>query len=204
MNKQIDYLKKLYETAKSLNDNDFEECESLRTSAYALLEAMFGINSIYVKQLEKRMKGTATAWLKSTRAILKSAIVDLESGVLHKLEYSIVIGTLADFLLQAKTLNKGGEEGKKPSSVLLSAVFEDFLSNLCKINRLEIPEKAQTKIDLLKTNSIINPIQANRLGVIKEIRNYAFHAKWDKFSNYDIGKSIKDLEDIMSELSSIN
>jgi hypothetical protein len=174
MNKQIDYLKKLYEKAKSLTDNDFEECESLRTSAYALLEAMFGVNSIYVKQLEKRMKGTATAWLKSTRAILKSAIVDLESGVLHKLEYSIVIGTLEDFLLQAKELNKGGEEGKKPSSVLLSAVFEDFLSNLCKINRLEIPEKAQTKIDFFKKKSIINPIQANRLGVIKRNKKLCF------------------------------
>lgn len=161
---------------------------------------MLGENSIYVKQLEKRMLGNASAWIRSVRAIIKSAIVDIESGAIRKYEYSIIIGTLEDFLIQAKQFNKGGEDGKKPASVLLSAVFEDFLSKLCKINNLQIPESAQSKIDSLKSNSIINPIQATRLSSIKEIRNYAFHANWDKISNSDIGKSIKDIEDIMSEL----
>lgn len=196
----LDYLKQLYQKADSITSNDFEECESLRTSAYAVLEAMLGENSIYVKQLEKRMRGNASAWIQSVRAIIKSAIVDIESGAIRKYEYSIIIGTLENFLIQAKQLNKGGEEGKKPASVLLSAVFEDFLSKICKINNLQIPESAQSKIDSLKSNSIINPIQATRLSSIKEIRNYAFHANWDKFSNSDIGKSIKDIEDIMSDL----
>ena len=198
MNSQLDYLNKLLDKANLLNENKFEECESFRTSAYAVLEAMLGENSIYLKQLEKRMKGNATAWLRSTRAIIRSAISDIENGVLVKLEYSIIIGTFEDLLLQAKQLNKGGEEGKKPASVLLAAVFEDFLSRLCKVNKLEVPSKANTKIELLKSKSIINPIQSTRLNSIKEIRNYAFHANWDKFSNSDIGTAINDLEDIMS------
>ncbi len=200
MSRQIEYLKKLYQQSQNMTERNNEACESLRTSSYSILSSLFGEQSIYVRQLGKLMSGYAGAFLTEVRAILRSAITDLENGALSKYEQHLLLGTFEDFLIQAKELNKGGEEGKKPAAVLTVGVFEDFLSRLCTVSGLTPPDSAQAKIDLLRSKGIIDTIQSSRLGTIKQLRNFAFHADWNKFTNADVGRSIKDLEELMSIL----
>ena len=200
MDKRIEYLQMLFSESKNIQKTDHRGAESLRTSAYSTLSSVFGSGSIYCRQLENFMHGYAGAFIDEYYAILKSALRDLEHGALLKTENFIILGTFDNLLNQAKELNKGGEEGKKPAGVLTSAVFEDFLSRLCIINGFEVPNTAQGKINLLATNSIINAIQKKRFETIREMRNSALHAQWEGFSNADVGRSIKDLEDLMSQL----
>ena len=197
MSEQINYLKQLYETSRNLSNKDHESCQSLRVSAYSTLISMFGENSIYVKQLDGFMKGYAGAFLSDIRAILKSVLQDIENGALINYEQKIIVGAFENFLEQAKKLNQGGDEGKKPAGVLVSAVFEDLLSRICIINGETPPNKPQSKIDLLRTKGIIDTIVSSRFETIKELRNKAFHAKWDEFTNQDVGRSINELEDLM-------
>ena len=204
MNNQIEYLKKLSELANRLTENDDEKCESLRTSAYSTLSNLFGDESIYVRQLERNMRGYAGAFIMEVRAIIKSALHDFESGALYKYESLVLIDAFEKFLSQAKELNKGGEDGKKPASVLVAAVLEDFLSRMCLLNKLNIPGSAQGKIDLLKSKLLINSIEASRFESIKELRNFSFHTKWESFTNADFDRSIKDLEDLIINLMNKN
>ncbi|MBN2425371.1 MAG: hypothetical protein JXR46_02410 [Calditrichaceae bacterium] len=198
LNRHVDYLKQLFKESQKLKNGDHESCESLRTSAYSTICSLFGEESVYAKQLGKYMNGAAGAFIEKYRAILHSSLRDIENGALEKYELYIYLNSFEDFLKQAKQLNNGGNEGKKPAGVLVSAVFEDFLSRLCKTNGENPPDSAKSKIDLLKSKSILNTIESSRMETIKELRNKAMHAKWDDYDNSDVGKAISDLEDILS------
>ena len=202
MNHRIEYLKELYDKSQEITKNDHGKAETLRTSSYSVLSSLFGENSIYVRQLEPIMKGYAGAFIHDIRAILQSAVTDLEKGALTSYEQTLLLGTFENFLIQARELNKGGDNGKKPAGVLVSGVFEDFLSRLCRFHELEPPRKAQGKIDLLKSEQVINAIQASQLETLRELRNSAFHAEWDDYTNKNVGDSIEELEDLISHLLS--
>ncbi len=126
MGKQRDYLKRLYELSQVTPKSDHEAAEPLRTSSYATLQSMFGDQSIYVQQLRNVMRGYAGVFVPDVRAILRSALTDVENGALTKYEFTLLLAAFEDFLIQAKQLNRGGEDGKKTSGCVDSSRVRRF------------------------------------------------------------------------------
>lgn len=201
--RQVEHLKRIYEELLQAQKGhpDEELPTRLRVQARSTLQSLFGKDCHYLSEMEG-FQGYASAWLKEMAGVVSAAIQDYEGGALQSYEATVVVDTLDDLLEQAIQANKGGEDGKKVAAVIVAAVFEDALSRICTRYGIQPPDSAEGKIQALKGKCVINAIQTRQLATIQSLRNSAFHAKWDEFSNADVSSCQRDLVALISTLSS--
>jgi uncharacterized protein YutE (UPF0331/DUF86 family) len=129
--------------------------------------------------------------------ILKRLSRDVENGLVASITIAASAETLDDLLDQASDYHT--RKNKVGAGILATAVFEDTMRRLARINEVaEIDVKADRIISNLDSKGIITGIMAKRCRVAAGVRNRALHAQWDEFSLTDVEDVIRLTRELLS------
>jgi uncharacterized protein YutE (UPF0331/DUF86 family) len=178
---------------------DVAKWYSWGTSAMHLLKLVFGESSIHFTEFEKVYHVAPRSFSMKAQAlkgIFSAAKVDFAGGYAISLEASIAGEIFADFVALAKeALN---QKQKDVAAVLGCAALEDTLKKLASMNGLEIEGKdLQEIVNALKTKGLVSGAEKKILHPMRDVRNDALHADWDKISEIHAASVISTVEQLI-------
>lgn len=162
------------------------------TSAKNLIEKTCGKDSSYYTQIEDLyIKSNGSSFcMPHCIGVLKAAYTDLKAGLLEDTKALITAEVFSDFIEKAEYLLK--ERYKLPSAVLLRAVLEDGLRNLCKKNGISLPDRP--KLDWMNAEltkaGVYNKNKQKQVTAWAGIGNSAAHGRPDEFTDTDVKNMI--------------
>jgi hypothetical protein len=135
---------------------------------------------------------------------LRAAQLDLTDGILS-LERQLQGKIAIDLMEQAEQLLAEGTPGAYdhiPAAVLAGAVLEQFLRALCTRQSPPISlnldngnlKTLATLVNDLEEVKLYNAVEKKQLKVWVEIRNFAAHGQFDKFTSAQVHAMIKDVK----------
>lgn len=129
--------------------------------------------------------GMADNRVDNIAAILKQLVVDIDDGLLDRVEVQARSVVFGDFLDHADHYLRGGNHA--PAGVIAGVVFEDTIRQACERNR--IPQRdvnLDQLVSALRKADALTDVQAARARAAAATRTKATHAQWDEFSADDV------------------
>lgn len=168
------------------------------TSALSLIKGVFGADSPQFQNMQKLYDKTS-GWvsdMESLRGVFLAAKSDYEGGYLFSLSSQISGELLGDFVSMAKAALSDGH--KDVAAVLACAALEDTLKKFAVLNGLRCEDKEMSEVvNALKAAGLVTGAQRSLLDTMPKIRNYAFHANWDKIQAPDVSSVIGYVEQFL-------
>lgn len=126
------------------------------------------------------------ARLSTLRGILSSALEEINSGFLYKIEHLISGDFFMSIMDEAEELVK--KHHKDPAAVLLRVVIENTLKDLCdREGIVYVPkEKASSLNTKLKQAGVYAIPMERKIQANLDIGNFAAHGEFSKFSEKDV------------------
>lgn len=166
------------------------------TSAGALLNALFGRDSVYVQNFNKVEFATWKWQFDKAIGVFKAAREDYEKGFVFSLSQSIAGELFGDFVSLAKRCLVEGQ--KDPASVLASAALEDALKRYASGSGIDVNDRTmQEVVNALKSKGLVGGAQKTMLDVMPRLRDYAMHGNWDKLKIEDVSSVIAFVEQFL-------
>lgn len=132
-------------------------------------------------------------------AVLERLANDIQAGLLETVANQTRVETFDDMLDHAEEYKK--KNMKEGAGVLASAVFEDTIRRIARINNIQdIGTKLDELISALSKETLTS-IVAKRCRASADIRNKALHANWDEFTMQDVEASITLTRELLAVIS---
>lgn len=180
------------------------QIEQILLGSLSLASYCYGEKSRQVEILYNVKKNYSQASFNSYEYQTKHNVVgflenlksDLTLGIMTSIEKQTKGLIYNDMLQLAKQLIDDGY--KESSSVLACGAFEDCMKNIALQNGLSVSDSDLSEvINALKSNSIMQSVQASVAKSHVKLRNKAFHAEWSKVDIPEIKSLISFLEEII-------
>jgi hypothetical protein len=124
--------------------------------------------------------------LSALRGILSSALDEINSGFLYKIEHLISGDFFMSVIDEAEELVK--KHHKDPAAVLLRVIIENTLKDLCDREGIAyVPkDKASSLNTKLKQAGVYGLPMERKIQANLDIGNFAAHGEFSKFSEKDV------------------
>jgi len=181
---------------------DITSSQAWLNSTVNLINIVGLTGGTYIKESQKLLDnednkiGIPCMVLQKMLGILISASDEWNRGFNKKVEYIVIAKTFDDFLDFAQTYHKANKT--KESSTLVSTVLEDTIKKIAKKNDLETKDQPlEPLIDKLVKANVFNQTDSKQVKVYTDIRNNAFHARWEKIDIKAVGSMIKGVRELI-------
>jgi hypothetical protein len=193
-------IEELIERSAQIADTDMMQrdnqwiasCQSWKVEALNIIQLAIPVESNPYRDIIKDAAGNVRGMpeqIRTAGVAMKAMLSDLDAGVIADFGNTIRAETLDDLLDQAKEYHR--RNNKEGAGILATAVFEDTVRRLARINQTDEPGvKTDQIISELSKRQVITGILAKRCRVAAGVRNHALHAQWTEFS-------LEDVEDVM-------
>jgi hypothetical protein len=177
-----------------------QEWNRWRTSALNIIEVSFGVDSVHFEQLKKAIADWETQGfdysIEAAKGVFLAARADFEGGYVSSLEQGIAGEVFGSLFNSARAAL---EEGYKDSAaVLASAAFEDSLKKIGTLHGLNVAEQELGNfIGALKSQQLLQGGAAKSAEHYQNLRNWAFHANWQKITEEQVGGLIGFVEQLL-------
>ena len=168
------------------------------TSAESLLLAVCRENSPYYQNFIKSLKTCAGSKsdVDCLGGIFLSAREAFLAGYLFDVERDVSAEIFGDFVVLARRALS--EDNKDVAAVLGAAALEDALKRYAASNGLDVDDSTMSEvISALKSKGLVSGAQKSMLSAMLQMRNFAIHAKWEKFTKPDVSGLIGFVEQFL-------
>lgn len=182
---------------------DLELAQEWYTRASALIERVFGRNSVYFEQLPPAKAVWEERSPKKTVAILRAAKRDWDSGYVFKIRRVVEADVFDDGLEQAEhLLTSGGYY--QAAAVLAGAVLETHLRSMCEQQGIPTQKSNGNRlmidvmnIELAKSGAF-NKLKGKEITAWAAIRNSAAHGRPEEFTKDDVARMIDGVRSLVT------
>ncbi len=171
----------------------------------ALISSLYDDSNTYSDQIIKarekyvhyhRQVPEAHQLMTLLRGILETIKYELENGLIVSLRSQIEGEVFGDFISLAKKLISDGQ--KDPAAVLACGALEDSLKKYATKHGLNFyDEDLSFVINSLKSKGLLKGAQSGVVQSYVQLRNKAFHAKFDKIDVPEISSLIAFVEQFL-------
>lgn len=172
-----------------VDEDDLGSCIRWASNALTVARQLLGPNDFSVKLIEDAMSRAAQykqppeSLNTQARGVLQALKLDFEGGHLVNIRNQIRTDVESDFLSQAHRLLEDGS--KDPAAMLIGAVLEDALRQLCRGNGVSGGDNIESMNAPLRTAGVYGLPQQQQVTAWAAIRNKADHGHFDQ---YDIAE----------------
>ncbi len=181
-----------------------------KTNVLSLLGMLTNGKDQVTHRIEEVRAYGYSAYAEEILGIVKGLKSDYETGILISLAQHVEANIAADYLRQAEQLLGEGVPGQYdyvPAAVLLGAILESNLRQLCRDQNPPIPTvKANSDpkmlnalIEDLANANVFNKMMADKLRSWAKIRNYAAHGEFTQFSRADVDQMYSGVQDFLAK-----
>jgi hypothetical protein len=161
-------------------------CQQWRTSCRNFLSRVVG-DDVHYTDFEKNT-GNSEDKVKQALAVMQALKADMEAGFLFERDELIKAEVFNDILEQAEHLL--GHGYKDPAAVLVGAVLETTLRNMCLARKIELSDRdtINPMNDKLATATppAYSKLTQKRIVAWADIRNNAAHGAFEKYTEKDV------------------
>ncbi|MRG90313.1 DUF4145 domain-containing protein [Polyangium spumosum] len=190
-----------------------DEYFAFRTSCVTLIEYLShgsGRLANVVKEIYEQ--GETYLGARALLGIICGLSDDYDNGLLDSMFARMEAEIAADYLGQAEALLKEGQPGKHdhvPAAVLIGAILEKTLRDLCRRQSPPIPlvtpaggpKMLNGLIDELKKAGVFNELRAKQLRHWADVRNAAAHGDFEKFTRADVDSMLSGVGQFLADYS---
>jgi len=165
---------------------DKEAYEALMTEVISLVHHIYGDGHPHYQRVIHFHNQHSLEGVKSTKGLLQGTLEVLKNGWIDRLADRVAVDISTDFLEAAREMASAGE--KDAAAVLACSVLEDSLKRLAARTCSETLQKKELSVlaNSLRKEGVIPKSTYSSIIGFKDLRNAAFHAKWDEVSKESV------------------
>jgi hypothetical protein len=170
-----------------------------RARSISALSDIVGDNHTYAKEFAKTCQSAGDATDRDAGVeILKSLKADIQAGHLRKLSNLISAEVFGDFLEMAQHLLDQGY--KDPAASLTGAVLEDGLRRIARNHDIRVADRDNLNSlrDQCAQKQIFNNLVRKQITAWTELRDYADHGRFEKYTTQQVESLISDVRAFLS------
>jgi hypothetical protein len=184
-----------------------EDWAALRAAGLAFVEATFGRDHSYYREIDKQAADSWEASGKHALGILVAIQRDIKGGWIETTKGLVTAEVFADFLEMAEHLLD--QKYKDPAAVVVGSVLEEHLRQLCTAASLPVedlssgkavPRKADTLNADLARASKYSKLDQKSVTAWLDLRNKAAHGKYSEYTDEQVVLMLAGVRDFVSRV----